>query len=124
MEEKFLYHELEANLELRQPWGFLDFRLEGFHFLHDFERSRLDLYSVELGGFMNVRLVRGLSLRMGGEISRIRDQVFLAAEETSEEEILLRSRRLPTSYDFEVSIGLNYTFGSIYNNIVNPRFGF
>ncbi|MDZ7341730.1 MAG: hypothetical protein ONB27_10280 [candidate division KSB1 bacterium] len=39
------------------------------------------------------------------------------------EEVLLRQRQLETSYNYWTSIGLSYTFGSIYNNIVNPRFG-
>jgi len=38
------------------------------------------------------------------------------------EEILLRRRELETSYYYYFSIGLSYTFGSIYNNVVNPRF--
>ncbi len=70
-----------------------------------------------------MRLVRGLSVFMFGNVSRIRDQVFLPLEEASEEEILLGNVRLPTSFEYGMSVGLSYTFGSIYNNIVNPRFG-
>ena len=27
-----------------------------------------------------------------------------------------------TIFDYEFSLGFSYTFGSIFNNIVNPRF--
>ena len=37
--------------------------------------------------------------------------------------MLLQRRQLETSYRYFASAGLSYTFGSIYNNIVNPRFG-
>jgi hypothetical protein len=39
------------------------------------------------------------------------------------EEVLLRRRELATQFQYFTSFGLNYTFGSIYNNVVNPRFG-
>jgi len=41
----------------------------------------------------------------------------------TEEEILLEQRQLATQYDYFLSLGLRYTFGSIYSNVVNPRFG-
>ncbi len=37
--------------------------------------------------------------------------------------MLLRIRQLETNYRYFGSVGLRYTFGSIYNNVVNPRFG-
>jgi hypothetical protein len=40
------------------------------------------------------------------------------------EEILLRQKQLNTAYELAGNIGITYTFGSIYNNVVNPRFGF
>jgi len=30
---------------------------------------------------------------------------------------------LRTSYEYWGGFGLSYTFGSVYNNVVNPRFG-
>jgi len=37
--------------------------------------------------------------------------------------VLLRLRELETQFEYFTSFGLTYTFGSIYNNVVNPRFG-
>jgi len=42
--------------------------------------------------------------------------------EATDQEILVRQRQLATSYRYGVSVGLSYTFGSIFNNVVNPRF--
>jgi len=47
----------------------------------------------------------------------------LAKGEASLEEILLRRKELATEYEYSLSIGLSFTFGSIYSNVVNPRFG-
>ncbi len=68
--------------------------------------------------------MRGLSVFMHGSISRIRDRLFLPAGEVEEEDILLRTRRLPTDFEYAFTLGFSYTFGSIFNNIVNPRFDF
>ncbi|CAN5874922.1 hypothetical protein BH18ACI5_BH18ACI5_26540 [soil metagenome] len=39
------------------------------------------------------------------------------------EEILLRLRELQSGYEYEISFGISYSFGSIFSSIVNPRFG-
>ena len=67
--------------------------------------------------------MEGLSLNLRGSVSQIHDQLALQKEGATEEEILLNLRQLETSYDYNASIGLRYTFGSIYSNVVNPRFG-
>lgn len=121
--EVVLRQNFEAILEFEQPWGEAIAVFEASTYLTDFEESMLDLYRLELFGYVEARLVRGLSLFARGNISRIRDQIFLPQEEASEEDILLGNVRLPTSFDYGFSLGLSYTFGSIYNNIVNPRFG-
>ena len=52
----------------------------------------------------------------------MRDQISLAKGELSEAEILLRLQEVATGYTYFGGVGLTYTFGSIYNNVVNPRF--
>ena len=64
-----------------------------------------------------------LSFRIFGGVARVNDQLSLKKEELSEADILLRLQELETSYEFDTSFGITYTFGSIYTNIVNPRFG-
>ena len=78
---------------------------------------------IELNGYVSIRILKGLSVRIGGSAARINDQLSLVRGEASEAEILLQLQELETAYSIEGGIGLTYTFGSIYNNIVNPRFG-
>ena len=111
-------HQLSATLEQRQPWGSINSRIEWSQYLHDLGLSRL-----EFDGSVNLRLVRGLALNLGGNASRIRDQLSLPKRGATPEEVLLRVRELQSGYDVRLFVGLSYSFGSIYNNIVNPRFG-
>ncbi|MFC1561269.1 hypothetical protein ACFL4V_02215, partial [Candidatus Latescibacterota bacterium] len=73
---------------------------------------------------LSLRLFEGLSLNLHGRYSRIHDQLSLPGKGATEEEILLHRKQLATQYDFFTYFGLSYTFGSIYTNIVNPRFGY
>ena len=52
----------------------------------------------------------------------MRDQLFLPRRGASDEEVLLRQRDLDTDFDYALNVNLRFTFGSIFNNIVNPRF--
>ena len=109
---------LTARLALVQPWGRWTTSVTGNQYLHDSSK-----YSVDVFGSFNVRLFRGFSVRMTGSYSWIRDQLYLAKSGATEEEVLLQQRQLETSYRFFTSFGIEYRFGSIFNNVVNPRFG-
>ena len=74
-------------------------------------------------GNASFRIVRGLSINLFGNISRVRDRVFLARRGATDDEVLLRRRALETNFDYSTNISIRYTFGSIFNAIVNPRFG-
>ena len=56
-----------------------------------------------------------------GNINLIREQYNLAAGSTSIEDLLLQQRQIATDYRTNFSVGLSYTFGSIYNSIINTR---
>ncbi|MDP2958165.1 MAG: DUF481 domain-containing protein [Longimicrobiales bacterium] len=101
-----------------QPWGRMALSLRHSRYLHDTDR-----YQLSLGGSVEVRLFKGFSVNMGGEYGRIRDQLYIAARGATDEEILLRQRQLSTNYRYYTSVGISYRFGSIFNNVVNPRFG-
>jgi len=38
------------------------------------------------------------------------------------EDVLLRRRKMATDYEIRIEFGIQFTFGSIYNNVVNERF--
>ena len=42
--------------------------------------------------------------------------------EATEEEVLLRQRQLATGHRYSVSVGFSFSFGSLSNATVNPRF--
>lgn len=90
--------------------------MEWIQYLHDLSVHRVNT-------FLNFecRLFRGFNLDIFGRFSRIEEQFFLAKEELSEEEILVRRRQRETDYRFDISVGFSYRFGSKFANVVNPR---
>lgn len=68
-----------------------------------------------------MRLFKGFSFNVFGDYSRIRDQINLRKGGASLDEVLLRQRQLATGYRYYIGFGVSYSFGSIYNNVVNPR---
>ena len=115
--EEFLFeHKLNAAYEVTQPWGEVDIGMIASQYLHDFDR-----YAVELNGGIEVRVAQGLSIEIGGNISAIHNQLNLPKGDADLEEVLLRRRLLETDYEAGLSFGFRYRFGSIFNNVVNPR---
>ena len=108
---------LAASFDVRQPWGSSGVYMEAASYFHDPGRNR-----IALSGDIDVRLFKGFSLTVDGSVSRIHDQLYLRAGDATDEEILLRRRQLATNYRYRYSVGLSYTFGSIFNNVVNTRF--
>ena len=116
--ENLWSEDLSVTLELKEKWGTISTSLEGSHYFHDFSKYHVNLY-----GEISIRLFKGLSFEIWGSGSRIHDQLSLPKAGASYEDILLMRKQLATSYRYYFSIGLSYTFGSIYSNVVNPRFG-
>ena len=116
--DRLFKENLSIALELKETWGSVSATLEGSNYLRDFKKNRLELF-----GEFSLRLIKGLSLNLFGNGSMIHDQLSLPKSGASAEEILLHRRQLATQFQYFTSIGLSYTFGSIYNNVVNPRFG-
>lgn len=117
-EETLLSESLAASLDLTQPWGSSNVFMEAGHYLHD-----IDLHHAQVGGSVNVRLARGFSVSLFGSLGRVQDRISVAAGDASVEDVLLRRRLFETDYEYYTYISFNYTFGSIFNNIVNPRIG-
>ena len=114
--ETLVRQSFQIGLGLNRTWGSVFASLEASNYFHDLSKN-----SVEFGSFLDVRIVEGLSLRLRLDAERIQDQLSLPAGDLSDEEVLLRRRERATSYEFGGSIGISYTFGSIYNNVVNTR---
>jgi len=109
---------LSTSLEIKEQWGTAGATLEGSHYFHD-----LSKYRIELFGNVNINLFGGFSISLMGGFSTIHDQLGLPRGGATLDEILLRRKELETDYSFYASIGFGYTFGSVFSNVVNPRFG-
>lgn len=118
MQEHLLEQSLSVTLEVKEPWGVAATYIEGSHYFHDLSKNKL-----ELGGHLSLRLIKGLSLSVSGSYARIHDQLSLPKGGASLDEILLQRKELETDYGYHISLGFSYTFGSVYSNVVNPRFG-
>jgi hypothetical protein len=119
LEETRPVHTLDVGYATRQTWGSIDIGASVSQYLHDTSRYNANLG----GGLSDIRLFKGFSFNLYGNYTRVKDQLALPAGNLTPEQILLRQRELDTNYRFFVSLGLGYRFGSIYNNVVNPRFG-
>lgn len=117
LKETLLSESLELNLELIQPWGEISVGLEGSHYFHDFPKNRLTLESD-----FSIRLTRNFSVYFELVSEAVHDQLYLPKGDASLEDILLRRRKLATTYEISGEMGIRFTFGSIYNNVVNERF--
>jgi hypothetical protein len=116
--ENLWSENLSIALEIKEEWGTISTALEAAHYFHDFDKYHLQAY-----GEVSLRLYKGLSFDVFGGGGRIHDQLSLPRQGASYEDILLMRKQLATAYQYYFSIGFSYTFGSIYSNVVNPRFG-
>ena len=116
LDQKMFNQSLTLNLRYREKWGSIYSYLVASQFLDQPDQNRLTL-----NNYINLRIVRGLSLRVSGNFQLIRDQINLPQGEASIEDLLLRQRQISTNFQNRISLGLSYTFGSIFNNIVNTR---
>ncbi len=101
----------------QQPWGSFRSGITGSHHFHDYTSNRAELFAI-----LDFRVIKGLSLNLSGNFDFINDLVSLPAGEMSLEEILLQQRRQATNYQMSGAIGLAYSFGSQFTNVVNTRF--
>jgi hypothetical protein len=118
MEEHLWLHTLDIAYQVVQKWGTIDVNVGYSNYLHDWSKNNL-----EFGGYLSLRIAKGLQVFIFGSYSIIHDQLGLVKGGVSPEEVLLRRRELATQFSYGTSVGFSYTFGSIYNNVVNPRFG-
>ena len=105
------------NADAVQPWGEVEIGVELAQYLTDF-----DQWQAEVEGRLEFRIFRGLSVNLSGKWAAVRNQRFLPARGQTDEQILLRQAALATDSRYEMKAGITYQFGSIFNNVVNPRF--
>jgi hypothetical protein len=110
-------HNLTVAWNARQPWGSVNMSVYGSQYLHNVSYN-----SYGISAFTDLRITKGLALNVGGNYSRVNDQLYLRRGALSDNEIIARQQALATNYRFFINLGMSYTFGSIFNTVVNPRF--
>ncbi|WP_298507898.1 hypothetical protein [uncultured Kordia sp.] len=119
-EKELLFeHVILLGGSVRQEWGNINGEVSFNQYLHDTRLNSLGFY---LGA--NIRVFKGFSFNVGGNYRITRNQINLPAGDVSLEELLLQQQQLQSGYNYWATIGFSYSFGSIYNSIVNPRFNF
>jgi len=116
--ENLLSQALSISLDYVETWGDAGVSASFSHYFHDFSMNRFTLY-----GDISIRIFKGLSLGVNGSYAGVHDQISLRREEASLDELLLRRKELASNYRYSFSVGLSYSFGSVFSNVVNPRFG-
>jgi hypothetical protein len=116
-DETRMRHGLDIEFNQTQKWGniSLDFGVQ--QYLHN-----LELFNAYINPNIEWQIFKGLSIDFGGFASFVRDRINIAKSDISDEDILLQVRQLDTDFTYFTYFGLNYRFGSSYNNFVNPRF--
>ena len=118
LEDRLLEQNFDIAMQVRQKWGSTNFSLNASSFVPDFSK-----YMFRVEGDVRVRMFRGLEFRVRARASLIHNQIGLPKGDMTPEELYLNLRELKTTYKWDVRTGIVYTFGSLYNNVVNPRFG-
>ncbi len=115
--ELYYSQYLGINYKNVQKWGSIEGSIYGSTFLNDFSKNNVGIYLSS-----SFRLFKGFSLMLNGGYNQKRNQITLPKEGSSTSEILLRQKEMASNYNYWINFGFSYTFGSIYNNVVNARF--
>jgi hypothetical protein len=116
-EELLFLQSLKMGFQKIEQWGSAGIYVYWSNYLNNFKLNNLSFNT-----YIRWRIIGGLSININGGVSFIHDQINLRKSAASNEEILTRCRQLESQYSYWLSSGLSFTFGSIFNNIVNPRF--
>jgi hypothetical protein len=111
------FHSLSATLSLIQKWGSVSGTLAWSNYFFNWS-----YYKLRFNTNASIRVFKGLSFNISGSVASVHDQISLPRGDASLADVLLRRKMQATDYSYYTSFGFTYTFGSIYNNVVNPRF--
>jgi hypothetical protein len=118
LQETLFYQYSYLGSELIKPWGSIRAWTTWSNFFYDFKKYQL---TAELS--LSLKLFKGFSIDLNGYAAWIHDQIYLSRTGLTQEEVLTQRKMMATDHTYDLSIGISYTFGSIFNNIVNARFG-
>lgn len=114
--ESYFNHSINVQIRFRQPWGSVSSVFSASSFLNDWSKNR-----VQMDSWLSVRVFKGLAVRFSGDLKFIKDQINLPAGSASIEDVLLQQKQIATNFEMGFGVGLSYTFGSAFNNVINTR---
>jgi len=117
LEESLYRQTLSVSVDTKQPWGSVYTSIGGSTYFHDLSKN-----NVSVSSRLSLQLVRGLSFNLQGLVQLQHDQLALPKRGMTPEEILLQIKELSSQYRYYASIGLSYSFGSLFSSVVNTRF--
>jgi hypothetical protein len=116
--ENLFSEDLTIDLDVKMNWGTIGGTLVGSHYFHDASKYRLSASFTVM-----VEIFKGFTFDVGSSYRRIHDEIDTPRGKMTDEDILLGLQEMASSYDYSVSMGFSYNFGSKFANIVNRRFG-
>jgi len=128
-DETVYSQNLSLNAGVIKKWGSMWTSVAWNNFLNPFKiadksTSGFTVHSFSLNGGIDLKVVKGLSFSMNGAANFNKGiNPNIPLESFTRDDLLTNARVLSTNQSFYVNVGLNYRFGSIYSNVVNPRFG-
>src|SRR5262249_25722010 len=116
--ETLFDEQLTLSATVKETWGSVNASVQGSNYLHDFRKNHLTFF-----GGTSLNLYRGLSFQLQGNLSLQHDQLSIPLAGATPQEVLLQQHQLASGFSYFAFFGLSFNFGSIFNNIVNYRFG-
>lgn len=110
-------HQISATLTLNKKWGTIN---TGAYY-HNFFKDR-KLNNTGMTANADVKVTGSLSFFIKIDANVLHDQINLVRSSATQQEVLTRKRQIASSFNYTTSYGVNFRFGSILNNFVNPRF--
>jgi hypothetical protein len=118
LRETLWKESLSVGLDLREKWGTISASVSGVNYLNHFRKGHLDTF-----GTVSLNLYKGLNVFVFGGWSLLNDQMSLRLRVPTDDEIYLRLVELRSNSNYFFAVGVQFTFGSIFTNVINPRFG-
>jgi hypothetical protein len=109
--------KLSVTLSLNKKWGTINTGAYYRNFLKDGK-----LNSMGINSNADVKITGALSFYVNIDAGMAHDQINLVKSGATEQEVLTRKRQVASNFHYNTSFGVNFRFGSILNNFVNPRF--
>jgi hypothetical protein len=110
-------HKISVTLTLNKKWGTIN---TGIYYRNYFKDRKLN--SMGMTANADVKVTGALSFFINVNANVAHDQVNLVRSGATQQEVLTRKRQIASSFNYNTSFGVNFRFGSILNNFVNPRF--